>query len=111
MTLAQYIVHRNGVPAGAPDSLCNTLARSFGAPTFGGFWQHWNPLFSYGLVRYIHSPLKCRVPAALTLLVTFVVCGALHDVVTTLVRGAPAILLPPGSSRWVSACCWGAPQA
>ena len=37
MTLAQHIVHRNGVPAGAPGSLRNMLARLFGAPTFDGF--------------------------------------------------------------------------
>lgn len=95
MTLAQYIVHRNGVPAGAPGSLRNMLERSFGAPTFGGFWQHWNPVFSYGLGRYIHSPLKRHIPPALALVLTFVVCGALHDGVTTLVRGSLAFLFTP----------------
>ncbi len=50
------------------------------------------PLLSYGLRRYIHSPLKRRVPVPVALLVPVVVCGALHDVVTTLVRGTPAIL-------------------
>jgi hypothetical protein len=95
LTLSQYIVHRNGVPAGARGSLRNMLHRSFGAPTFAAFWRHWNPVFGYALGRYIHAPLSRVVPAPIALVATFVFCGALHDAVTAAVRGAPAFLFTP----------------
>ncbi len=95
LSLSQYIVYRNGVPAGAPGSMRNMFHRSFGAPTLAGFWRHWNPIFSYGLGRYIYSPLKRFMPSALAVILTFVFCGALHDLVTMAVRGAPAFLFTP----------------
>jgi hypothetical protein len=95
VTLSQYIIRRNGVPAGARGSLRNMLHRSLGAPTFAGFWRHWNPVFGYGLGRYVFAPLKLAVPSALALVATFVVCGAIHDLVTMAVRGAPAFLFTP----------------
>jgi D-alanyl-lipoteichoic acid acyltransferase DltB (MBOAT superfamily) len=95
LTLSQYILRRNGVPAGARGSLHNMFQRSLGAPTFAGFWRHWNPAFGYGLGRYVFVPLKLAVPSPLALVATFVVCGAIHDVVTMAVRGAPAFLFTP----------------
>ena len=73
----------------------NMLHRSLGAPTFAGFWRHWNPIFGYALGRYIYSPLKRAVPSSLALVATFVVCGAIHDLVTMALRGAPAFLFTP----------------
>lgn len=49
LTLAQYVHRRNGVPLGDSGSLRNMLIRSFGAGSFGRFWQYWNPIFDYGL--------------------------------------------------------------
>lgn len=95
LSLPRYIIHRNGVPAGAPGSMRNMLYRSFGAPTFAIFWRHWNPIFGYALSRYIYSPLKRIVPSAVALVATFVVCGAIHDLVTMIVRGSPAFLFTP----------------
>jgi hypothetical protein len=95
LTLSQYILRRNGAPAGARGSLHNMFQRSLGAPTFAAFWQHWNPAFGYGLARYVFVPLKRAVPSPLALVATFVVCGAIHDVVTMAVRGAPAFLFTP----------------
>lgn len=95
LSLAQYIIFRNGVAAGARGSMRNMLYRSFGAATFAGFWRHWNPIFGYALGRYIYGPLKRAIHPALALLVTFVFCGAIHDAVTVVVRGAPAFLFTP----------------
>lgn len=95
LSLSQYIIYRNGVPAGARGGIRNMFYRSFGAPTFAGFWRHWNPVFSYGLGRYIYSPLKRVMPSALALVATFAFCGALHDLVTIAARGAPAFLFTP----------------
>src|SRR3546814_317806 len=95
LTLSQYILRRNGVPAGARGSLRNMFQRSLGASTFAGFWRHWNPVFGYALGRYVFAPLKLAVPSALALVATFVVCGAIHDLVAMAVRGAPAFLFTP----------------
>ena len=95
LTLSRYIRRRNGVPAGARGSLRNMLYRSLGAPTFAGFWRHWNPVFGYALGRYVFAPLKRVVPSELALVATFVVCGAIHDLVTMAARGAPAFLFTP----------------
>ena len=62
LSLAQYVLRRNGVPLGAPHSLQNMLYRSFGAGTYAGFWQYWNPIWGYGLGKYVYAPLNvaCR---------------------------------------------------
>lgn len=95
MTLAQYIRRRNGVPLGARGALGNMLRRSFGARSFAGFWQYWNPMFGYGLGRYVFSPLKRVLPSALALIATFVVCGALHDAVAMAVGRSLVFLFTP----------------
>jgi D-alanyl-lipoteichoic acid acyltransferase DltB (MBOAT superfamily) len=95
LSLSQYIIYRNGVPAGARGSMRNMLYRSFGAPTFAGFWRHWNPIFGYALGRYIYFPLKRIAPSALAFVATFVFCGAIHDLVTMAVRGSAAFLFTP----------------
>ena len=95
LTLAQYIRRRNGLPAGARGSLRNMLHRSLGAGSFAGFWQHWNPVFGYGLGRYVFSPLRQLVPPAIALVMTFIVSGAIHDLVTMSVRGSMAFLFTP----------------
>ncbi len=95
ITLAQFVLYRNGLPLGARGSLQNMLRRSFGASSFAGFWQHWNPIFGYGLARYVYAPLRRRIPASLALIMTFIACGALHDAVTMAVRGAAAFFFTP----------------
>jgi len=95
LTMGAYIRRRNGVSAGESGGLQTMLKRSFGATSFAGFWQYWNPIFGYALGRYIYSPLKRFFPLPLALVVTFVVCGEFHDLVTMLVRGAPAFLFLP----------------
>lgn len=95
LTLAAWVRRRNGLPLGAPGSLSNMLRRSLGARSFAAFWRYWNPIFGYLLARHVHAPLLRVTPAAFALVATFVVCGALHDAVTMLVRGAGAFLFTP----------------
>ena len=92
MTLATYILKRNGVPMGAPDSLRNMLRRSLGAKDFRTFWNYWNPIFGYFLAYKIFKPLKKAIPEGIALLLTFVFCGAIHDLVTLLYRGETSFL-------------------
>lgn len=72
---------------GSSGSLRNNLRRSFGAHNFAVFWNYWNPIFGYFLGKFIFKPLKKLLPIALSLVLTFVFCGLVHDAVTVLFRG------------------------
>jgi hypothetical protein len=87
MTLGDYVKKRNGVPIGHPKSLGNNLYRSFGAKNFATFWTFWNPIFGYYLGSKIFKPLKKVLPIGIALILTFIFCGLIHDLVTTLIRG------------------------
>jgi len=95
MTLARYVRRRNGVDLGARGSLRNMLRRSLGAGSFAGFWRSWNPVFGYLLARWVHAPLLGIFPRSVAVVGTFVVCGAFHDLVTTVLRGSVAFLFTP----------------
>ncbi len=95
MSLTDYVQYRNGVPLGASGSLQNMLIRSFGAGTFAKFWQYWNPIWGYALGRYVYEPLNRFFPSSVSLISTFAISGAIHDLATMLVRDAPAFLFTP----------------
>jgi D-alanyl-lipoteichoic acid acyltransferase DltB (MBOAT superfamily) len=95
LSLSEYVRRRNGVPLGASGSLKNMLRRSFGARSFAGFWQHWNPIFGYYLGKYVFVPLKRVSPPYVALILTFVVTGIIHDVVTMAVRQDVAFFFTP----------------
>ena len=52
-------------------------------------------MFGYFLGRYVFVPLKSAVPSALALIATFVVCGAIHDLVAVAVRGSTVFFFTP----------------
>ncbi len=88
MSLAAYVRRRNGVALGTLGSLRNMFKRSLGASSFAGFWRYWNPIWGYGLARFVYGPmLKRGLPSALAVVLTFVVCGAVHDLVILLAGG------------------------
>lgn len=95
LTLRQYVRRRNGVPLGHRGSMRNMLARSFGAGTLAGFWRHWNPIWSYGLGRFVNAPLSRVLPFRLALIATFAVSGLIHDAVIMILRGEPVLLFTP----------------
>lgn len=86
---------RNGVPLGNSDSLRNMLSRSLGAGKFSSFWQYWNPIWGYYLGKYIFKPLKFIFPTTLSLIITFVVCGFIHDLVIMILKWKFTLLLTP----------------
>jgi hypothetical protein len=71
------------------------LVRSLGASTFAGFWRYWNPIFGYYLGRYVFEPARRWMPRPPAVVLTFVACGALHDLVTMAVRGSVTLLFTP----------------
>lgn len=87
MKLATYVKKRNGVPMGHSRSLRNNLHRSLGAKNFADFWNFWNPIFGYYLGLKVFKPLKKHIPDGFALVITFIFCGMVHDVVTTFMRG------------------------
>jgi hypothetical protein len=95
MTLSQYVLRRNGVPLGARRSFRNMVYRSFGAESFAVFWKYWNPIWGYYLGRYVYSPIKKVVPTSLAVIGTFVVSGAIQDVVISAVTGSIYVLFTP----------------
>lgn len=95
ITLGQYVALRNGVPLGDGRSLRNMLQCSFGAASFAGFWQYWNPIWGYGLGRYVYAPLRRVLPPAVAFILTFAISGALHDLATMAVSWSPAFLFTP----------------
>ena len=86
MKLADYVQKRNGTPLGANNSLKNMLIRSLGAGKFSSFWKYWNPIWSYYLGKYVFKPLKIILPNSLSLILTFVFCGFIHDIVIMIIR-------------------------
>ena len=95
MTLAEYVLRANGTALGSAGSLRSMASRSLGAASFAAFWRHWNPIWGYGLRRFVHDPLRRFVPPAIAVLATFVVSGALHDGAATLVRGSTTLVATP----------------
>ncbi|OIQ41736.1 MAG: acyltransferase [Bacteroidetes bacterium MedPE-SWsnd-G1] len=95
LNLSDYVKRRNGVPLGHRDSLRNMLYRSLGAGRFSIFWKYWNPIWGYYLGKYIFKPLKLVLPKALALVITFVVCGFIHDLAVILLKQALFLLLTP----------------
>lgn len=94
LTLSAYIRQRNGVALGTTGSLINTFRSSLGAGTFARFWRYWHPIWGYGLARFVYAPLLKRgLPNALATVLTFVVCGALHDLAILRVRAKVTLLL------------------
>ncbi|WP_279350180.1 MBOAT family O-acyltransferase [Erythrobacter litoralis] len=73
----------------------NMLDRSLGAANFGGFWRHWNPIWSYGLARYIMAPLTRAIPFPAALVLTFAASGLVHDLVIMALRRELALLFTP----------------
>jgi len=92
MNLSEYVKKKNGVPIGHPSSLRNNLQRSLGARNFSAFWNFWNPIFGYYLGKKVFKPIKRKVPVGIAVVLTFVFCGLIHDLVTTLVKRELSLL-------------------
>jgi len=95
LNLSDYVKRRNGVPLGNSNSLRNMLCRSLGARNFSIFWQYWNPIWGFYLGKHLFKPLKLILPQALSLIITFTVCGFIHDLAIMLSQWKFILLLTP----------------
>ena len=94
LTLAQFVERRNGVPLGSPDC-CGTCWSARLARGSGSSGSIWNPIWGYVLGKYVYTPLRRFLPAALALVLTFVISGAVHDLAAALVKGSTIVLFTP----------------
>lgn len=95
ITLGDYVKKRNGVALGHRQSLPRMLKRSFGAGSFRMFWQHWNPIWSYYLSRYVMRPMDRLLPTSLACILTFFVSGVIHDSAIAIVKQEPYFFFSP----------------
>ena len=95
LTLSEYVLKRNGVSLGSKGSLVKNLKNSFGAESNAKFWKYWNPIWSYYLGKFVFKPLKYFLPTSLSLILTFCICGLLHDFVIMLYRWELTLLFTP----------------
>ncbi|GIU54166.1 hypothetical protein TUM4249_38070 [Shewanella sp. KT0246] len=83
------------MPLGANGSLQAMLKRSFGAESFYVFWQYWNPIWGFYLSRYVMRPLNTVFPIWFSILLTFAVSGALHDIAVTIIKWQVTFFFTP----------------
>ncbi len=95
VSLSAYVKKRTGVALGASHSMRNMFYRSLGASSFHYFWCYWNPIWGYFLSRYVMKPINSLLPHWLAIVLTFSVCGALHDLAVSLVYLTPFFLITP----------------
>jgi hypothetical protein len=95
LSLSEYVKKRNGVPLGDSHSMRNMLSRSFGAKSFAVFWHYWNPIWGYYLSRNVMRPLNAFLPGSLAIFITFIVSGALHDIVVSLAKWNSVVFFTP----------------
>ena len=92
ITLTQYLNHRLG--ATPKEQANNFLAKPFGAISLAEFWQYWNPVWNYYLYYCCYKPFRKYLPRWLCLLLTFFICGLVHDLPFGLLSYATAGRLP-----------------
>ena len=86
--------------------LRNWLVRSFGAGTFGSFWEYWNPVYGYFLAYYVYRPLRTIMPRWVAVWLTFAACGFfLHDLLGWVV--ARQVRVPEMSHSAYLGAAWG----
>ncbi|MFK8010872.1 MAG: MBOAT family O-acyltransferase [Marinicellaceae bacterium] len=84
MKLKKYLTYKFGNYTGSLDGILYMLKQSFMAATFRGFWQNWNPLWSFYLIFYVYKPINKLLSKNLSILLTFLISGFLHDCVAML---------------------------
>src|SRR5689334_14620691 len=94
ITLTEYINYRLG---NTPQvQAANFLSKPFGAKSLTEFWQYWNPVWGYYLFYKCYRPLKRHFPRSISMFLTFLVCGLIHDLpfalAAYLTKGKPPLL-------------------
>ena len=100
MTLDQYLARRLG--PGTPSRMAlNLLVRPFTATSLPAFWRYWNPGYGFFLLYYCYRPLRKLFSHSVSVFLTFLVCGGLHDLLYVI-----PMWLRDGSMPMPFVACW-----
>ena len=80
MTLEEYIEYRTGENK-ISLIVRNMLVKPFYSSSLRSFWKYWNPGFGYYLLYYCYKPIRNVFPHCISSIVTFLICGLLHDLI------------------------------
>lgn len=95
LTLREYVKRRIGVSLGSKGSLKNMLYRSLGANKFSEFWHYWNPIWGYYLGKLIFKPLRMKFGKSVSIILTFIISGLIHDFVVSVLYFKIVIIITP----------------
>jgi len=79
MTVEEYIKYR----IGTIDPLIvfqKIFTKPFKTSSLRKFWWYWNPGYGYFSLFYCYKPLRNILPHWISLIITFLICGFLHDI-------------------------------
>ncbi|MBT8314774.1 MAG: hypothetical protein KJP26_09985, partial [Maribacter sp.] len=79
MTVEAYIQYRTGTTK-VPLIIRNMFLKPFVANSLRSFWNYWNPGYGFFLLFYCYAPLRNIFLNWISLIITFLVCGLLHDI-------------------------------
>jgi hypothetical protein len=79
MTVEEYIKYRTG-SIDLLKVIRVIFTKPFKASSLRKFWWYWNPGYGYYLLFYCYRPLRTLLPHSLALILTFLICGFLHDI-------------------------------
>ncbi|NNL16153.1 MAG: hypothetical protein HKO81_05885 [Flavobacteriaceae bacterium] len=79
MTVEEYIQYRTGANK-ISSIVLNMFVKPFFASSLSSFWRYWNPGFGFYLLYYIYKPMRNIFPHWISFIITFVICGLLHDI-------------------------------
>ena len=80
MTIEEYIQYRTGA---SKISLIvrNMFVKPFFSLSLRSFWKYWNPGFGFYLLYYCYKPIRKIMPHWISMIITFLICGLLHDLI------------------------------
>lgn len=78
MTLDQYVARRLGSDTARRMAL-NLVVRPFTATSLPAFWRYWNPGYGFFLLFFCYRPLRKVFSHSVSVFLTFIICGLLHD--------------------------------
>ena len=80
MTIEDYIQYRTGA---TKISLIvrNMFVKPFFSNSLRSFWKYWNPGFGFYLLYYCYKPIRQILPHWISMIITFLICGLLHDII------------------------------
>ena len=79
MSVEEYIEYRIGT-LNPMIAFRRIFTKPFMAKSLRKFWWYWNPGYGYFLLFYCYRPLRSFFSHSLALIITFLICGFLHDI-------------------------------